>query len=98
MSSRIHAGGSASAAARRLILERFGGTPRCRRCGRIIDLSIPSNDPTGLGFTVGHVIPVRDGGSDAIDNLAPEHARCNKAAGARPVPPRATIARPVQRW
>jgi 5-methylcytosine-specific restriction endonuclease McrA len=35
------------------------------------------------GATVGHVIPYRDGGTMALDNLAAEHRRCNLDAGAR---------------
>lgn len=101
MSSGIHNGGQAMRTARRLLLERYtryGLELACRRCGQAIDRTLPSRHPSGLGLTIGHVIPVKHGGSDAQGNLAPEHLRCNLAAGARPISPRASIARPVGGW
>jgi len=45
------------------------------------------------GVTVGHVIPYSHGGSMALDNLAPEHRRCNLDAKARDTI-RARVVRP----
>ena len=42
----------------------------CWRCGR------------GGADTADHVVPRALGGSDALENLRPCHARCNAAAGA----------------
>lgn len=74
---------------------RAAGVPlTCRRCLDPIDLTLSGLHPMGL--TVGHVLAVRDGGTDAPDNLAPEHRSCN--LGGRQAPRvRATIARPPHR-
>lgn len=42
----------------------------CHRCKQPID-------PVRERWHVGHVIDLACGGSDSIDNMAPEHARCN---------------------
>jgi 5-methylcytosine-specific restriction endonuclease McrA len=46
----------------------------CGRCGDPID--------RGETASIGHVVAVILGGSDAPDNLRLEHLRCNQSAGA----------------
>ena len=91
--SGLHAGGHRLVATRIRIVNRDGAI--CRRCSKPIDLGLSGLHPDGL--TVGHIIPQDVGGSDADDNLAPEHRRCNLAAGARRDPPRAILATPIRR-
>jgi 5-methylcytosine-specific restriction endonuclease McrA len=88
--SALHRGGQRKRSALALIIERDG--PRCRRCSGWVDVTL-----SGLradGPTVGHVVPAARGGSDALDNLALEHRRCNLAASSRRDPPRALIVDP----
>lgn len=87
----IHDGGHASRQARKAVVARDGA--RCWRCRGAIDLRLSGLHPKGL--TVGHIIPVSKGGSDAMANLAPEHRRCNRAASDRLEPPAAVIATPL---
>jgi 5-methylcytosine-specific restriction endonuclease McrA len=75
--STLHQGGHRLVRTRIRIVDRDGAV--CRRCGKAIDLRLSGLHPDGL--TIGHVIAVDDGGSDADDNLAPEHRRCNGAIG-----------------
>jgi 5-methylcytosine-specific restriction endonuclease McrA len=91
--SILHRGGYRLRHTRAAVLARDGAT--CWRCGYAIDLTVDGNDPDGL--TLGHVKPVKAGGSDDPSNLRPEHKRCNLAASAREQPPLATIATPVER-
>lgn len=72
----------------RALWERDGG--RCGRCGHAIRLDVSAMMPDGL--TIGHVVPVQAGGTDAPGNLRPEHRRCNLEAGA--TMPRASIVTP----
>ena len=51
---------------------RHGEDVRCWRCHRVI--------PTGSPFDVGHLDP--DGGH-GLENLAPEHTKCNRSEGGR---------------
>ena len=74
----LHRGGHRLRLARRLVVARDGA--RCRRCGAPIDVRLGGLDP--LGLTLGHIVPVSRGGTDALANLAPEHRACNLAAGA----------------
>ena len=93
MPPTLHQGGHRRRVALRQVIERDG--PMCWRCGRWVDVTL-----SGLvadGPTLGHRTPVDAGGSDELVNLGLEHRRCNLAAGARVMPPRATIARPIQR-
>jgi len=82
-------GGHALRIARAAVVARDGA--RCRRCGEGIDLALPGTSPYGL--TLGHILPIARGGTDAFANLAPEHRRCNLGAGAD-LAPTARIARP----
>lgn len=91
MMAELHRGGQAVRAARARIIARHGAT--CGRCGGSIDLTLSGLHP--LGLTIGHIVPVSRGGSDADANLRPEHRRCNLVGAARLTPPRATIARPI---
>lgn len=70
--------------------ERDGGL--CRRCGLPIDPTLHGYLPGAL--TIGHVIPLSQGGTDDPRNLGPEHRRCNLSAGARPDRPSAKVVRP----
>lgn len=88
----LHAGGARIGSLRSLIAERDGTI--CRRCGSPIDMLLSGLHPDGP--TIGHIVSRRDGGTDDPRNLGLEHRRCNLAAGARPDPPRALIARPVE--
>ena len=54
---------------------------RCAKCGQRIDLTLRHPAPGSL--SIGHQLPRARGGSDAIENLRPEHLHCNTAAGAR---------------
>lgn len=76
-----------------MILGAFGRELTCGRCGRPIDKRLPGTHP--LGLTVGHIVAVRNGGTDELHNLRPEHRSCNLHAGTSPISPRAVIAHPV---
>lgn len=84
-------GGFRIGTTRRVLLERDGNA--CGRCGLTIDVGLDGMAPDGP--TIGHIVPAAEGGTDDLANLRLEHRRCNLAAGARPIPPRALIARPV---
>lgn len=90
---RLHRGGHRLRAARAAVIRRHvtNGVVGCGRCGGAIDLGLSGMHP--LGFTLGHVVPVSRGGGDDLDNLRPEHRRCNLAASARRDPPIARVAR-----
>ena len=95
--SRIHAGGHALRIARTRLLREWRlaqQTPYCWRCSDPIDVTLSGLHP--YGATVGHITPVSAGGTDAYENLALEHRRCNLGAGARVAPPKAAIAEPMQ--
>ena len=99
-SSTLHRGGQRARVALAAVIERDG--PICWRCGGPIDLALSGLNPDGV--TLGHRVPVIAGGTDAPDNLAPEHRRCNLAGypvTTRPPDrrdlPRARIARPLRR-
>jgi len=97
MTSRIHAGGHALRIARTRLLREWRlaqQTPYCWRCGAMIDVHLSGLHPNGA--TVGHITPVSAGGTDAYDNLALEHRRCNLGAGARVAPPRASVVEPIE--
>lgn len=51
---------------------RFGDDVDCWRCGRPI--------PPGARFDVGHLDP---DAPPTLDNLMPEHVRCNRSVGGR---------------
>lgn len=82
--SILHRGGARMRKARALVVARDGAV--CRRCGKPIDLTLSGRDRMGL--SLGHVVAVSDGGSDELDNLAPEHLGCNLGAGDAPEPAR----------
>lgn len=52
---------------------RRGGS--CGICGRPVDTSLPATDP--MGPSADHIIPVVDGGSNAMSNLRLTHLLCN---------------------
>jgi 5-methylcytosine-specific restriction endonuclease McrA len=55
--------------------------PVCHLCGRDIT--------AGQAWDVDHLVPRSMGGTDALANLRPAHARCNRSRGAKPPPARA---------
>lgn len=85
-------GGGRIGSTRRILRDRDGDL--CGRCVTPIDFNVDGMAPDGP--TIGHVIPAADGGTDELANLRLEHRRCNLAAGDRPTPPRALIARPLE--
>jgi 5-methylcytosine-specific restriction endonuclease McrA len=87
----IARGGQQRRVLMRAVVERDG--PTCGRCGGWIDSALSGLHPDGP--TLGHIIPASRGGSDELDNLRPEHRRCNLAASDRPVAPIALVARPI---
>ena len=54
---------------------------RCACCGKVIN-------PISPKFSIDHVIPITDGGTDDYDNLVPLCKSCNKAKGDKLVEPR----------
>ena len=76
MGARLHSGGHALRIARTRLLRacRLGDIPPvCWRCDRLIDPSLSGLHPDGA--TVGHIVPVSRGGTDAYENLVLEHRR-----------------------
>jgi 5-methylcytosine-specific restriction endonuclease McrA len=55
------------------------GKPPCAFCGEDIDYTLRFPHPDS--YEVDHIIPIVQGGADHVDNLAPSHRRCNRAAG-----------------
>lgn len=51
----------------------------CSICGLPINYDLKSPDP--WSFTVDHIIPITNGGTSDIENLAPAHRRCNLVKG-----------------
>lgn len=57
------------------------GVNRCTWCGCEISDLLPRGHPQKA--TVDHVIPVRDGGPDVVENMVAACWRCNSRRGAR---------------
>lgn len=74
-------GGRKVAELRALVLATYPAV--CRICRQPIDVTLPATHP--MGVSVGHLVPRSKGGTDAIENLRPEHLSCNVGLGARPV-------------
>lgn len=53
----------------------IAGATHCARCGKPFT---PEDPPTR-----GHIVSVRDGGTNDVTNYQPEHASCNSSHGAR---------------
>lgn len=66
-----------------LVLTTYGTT--CHLCLLPIRLDLPAKHPDGP--SADHIIPVKRGGLDTLDNLRPAHRRCNYSRGARPLTP-----------
>ena len=68
----------------------------CGRCGQPIDYDAPAEDPAS--FTLGHILPWSTHPHLREDpaNHRPEHAGCNKSAGARAERP--GIGVPSEAW
>ncbi len=65
---------------RRKVLERDGS--RCTICGVGAAENYPEPPRNPARMTIGHVIPAQQGGSNKIDNLRCECARCNETVRA----------------
>lgn len=65
-----------SQSTRRLVFDRDGS--RCTVCGVGGGESYPGEPGTKARLTVGHRVPRERGGSDSLDNLRTECARCNE--------------------
>jgi 5-methylcytosine-specific restriction endonuclease McrA len=70
--------------------QRFRATlkrskPNCHICGNPILWDAPPTDP--LSFVIDHVIPLRRGGLDVIENVKAAHRECNSKKRARLVAP-----------
>lgn len=63
-----------------LLLYSVYGT-RCAKCGQGINIGLRYPHP--MSGSIGHQLPQARGGSDSIENLRPEHLRCNVSAQAR---------------
>jgi 5-methylcytosine-specific restriction endonuclease McrA len=59
--------------------------PACHICGKPIDYTLPHLDP--MAFVIDHVIPLAQGGRDAIDNIKAAHRECNSKKRARLIAP-----------
>lgn len=70
----------------------------CAYCGLPIDFSAPSDAP--LSFSVDHVIPVKSGGSDSMNNLVGAHRACNRAKSDHiaTMTDRKTRVKPTKKW
>ena len=55
--------------------------PACHICGKPIDYSLPHLDP--MSFEVDHVVALKNGGSDTLENKAAAHRGCNSKKRAR---------------
>jgi|SRR5215472_12775479 len=55
--------------------------PGCCRCGKPVDLALPSVHPQGP--TLDHLTPFRDGGTDELANFGVAHFECNRSHGIR---------------
>lgn len=64
-------GGRRVQRARAIVIALHG--PTCWLCGQAIR--------PGQAWDVDHVIPRSEGGSDALANLRPAHASCNRSRG-----------------
>ena len=63
----------------------------CALCGGDIDYTLRTPHPDS--FEIDHVIPLKHGGPDTLDNCQPSHRRCNRAKSDRlaPEPPKPGI-------
>ena len=53
---------------------------KCYLCGEEIDFSVSGKVGSPgweLGLHIDHVVPLRGGGSDTLENVRPSHGRCN---------------------
>lgn len=57
------------------------GKPPCHICGEAIDYDAHWLDPNS--FVVDHIVPLKAGGKDTLQNKAPAHRACNRAKGDR---------------
>jgi hypothetical protein len=72
---KMAAEGHHSAAEWQAKAAKYDTCPICKRPWHVVD------QPNGqrLPYTKGHIIALADGGSDGIDNIQPECAKCNYA-------------------
>ena len=55
--------------------------PACHICGKAIDYTLPHLDP--WSFVVDHIVALKNGGADTIENKAAAHRECNSKKRAR---------------
>lgn len=56
----------------------------CALCGQPIDYNLKY--PDLMSFTLDHIIPLKRGGRDTLDNGQAAHFKCNRAKSAGPDP------------
>lgn len=62
-----------------LVIEAYGNV--CHLCHEGIDLALAGRQPEA--FSIDHVLPRKQGGTNSLTNLRPAHLRCNSAKGAK---------------
>lgn len=55
--------------------------PPCGICSEPIDYTLPYLDP--MSFVVDHIVPIKLGGLDTIDNKQAAHRSCNRTKSDR---------------
>lgn len=67
------------------VLREYG--TNCHLCLEAIDLDAPRAAGRGRGWERGlqidHLVPLKDGGPDSLENVRPTHALCNLSKGAK---------------
>lgn len=73
--------------------------PPCGICGNPIDYTLDWRDPQA--FVVDHIVSLKAGGTDTLNNKQAAHRDCNRQKGARPhaatIKRSASLKRPGQR-
>lgn len=59
--------------------------PACHICGKAIDYSLPHLDP--WSFVLDHVVALKNGGADTLENKKAAHRECNSKKRARAYAP-----------
>jgi 5-methylcytosine-specific restriction endonuclease McrA len=69
------------------VLDIYG--VNCHICNMEIDLAAPRQAGKAEGWENGlhidHLIPIKNGGEDSIENVRPAHAKCNLQKGSKPL-------------
>ena len=64
----------------RIAREQYGTHAPCALCGSLVDLTATGRHPAAP--SADHMIPLADGGTDDLSNLALVHYGCNARRGA----------------